>query len=60
MEYEISDQPQENYRPERVALHPEPMDQDPDLHQETRELSCSTVVASQENNASMHRAAVDS
>ncbi len=31
MEYEISDQPQEGYRPERVALEPEPQRQEGEL-----------------------------
>jgi|GEM_PF-3587495 len=31
MEYEISDQPQEGYRPERVPLEPEPITQEPNL-----------------------------
>lgn len=31
MEYEISDQPQEGYRPERVALHEEPPRQEGEL-----------------------------
>ncbi len=39
MEYEISDQPQESYRPERIALQPEPIEQDADLLQEERQLS---------------------
>ena len=31
MEYEISDQPQEGYRPERVSLEPEPQRQEGEL-----------------------------
>ncbi len=39
MEYEISDQPQEGYRPERVPLQPEPIDQDADLLEDEPQLS---------------------
>lgn len=35
MEYEISDQPQENYRPERVAMQPEQVDQHGELASNT-------------------------
>ena len=39
MEYEILDQPQENYRPERIASQPEPFEQDADLLEDEPQLS---------------------